>query len=271
VASFNFPESELLAEIYAQALAAAGMPVRIELDLGTRELVLPAFQQGLVDVVPEYIGSALTALEPDAAIDMSRPALVAGQLTLSLAPWHGEVLSFSPAQDQNGFAVTLASAEKYDLHAVSDLRNVGAGLTLTGPPECPGRTYCLLGLQRTYGLRVQRFIPLDTESQRVTALDEQVADMALMFSTDAALASGDIVFLTDDRHLQPADNVAPIVRDVVVARFGTRLVRTLDAVSAQLTTRELIFLNWRVAVEGRTAAAEAHGWLVRQRLVPRGR
>jgi osmoprotectant transport system substrate-binding protein len=124
-------------------------------------------------------------------------------------------------------------------------------------------------LERTYGLHVRQFIALDTEPQRVTALDEGVANVALMFSTDAELASGDLFFLADDRGLQPSDNVVPIVRDAALARVGDRLVRILDNVSARLSTRELIFLNWRMAVAGRSAQAEAHGWLVREGLVPR--
>lgn len=267
VASFNFPESELLAEIYAQALAAAGVPVRTQLDLGTRELVLPAFQEGFVDVVPEYIGSALQAIDPGATTDVSSPSEVAARLSVALRPWRGQVLSPSPAEDQNGFAVRAVMAEKYGLRAVRDLHKFGPGLTLTGPPECPSRAYCLIGLERTYGLHVRQFVALDTEGQRVTALNQGVANVALMFSTDADLATGELVFLADDRQLQPPDNVAPLVRDAAVAHFGERLVRTLDNVSAHLSTRELIFLNWRMAVAGRSARAEAHGWLVREGLV----
>lgn len=270
VASFNFSESELLAQIYAQALKAAGIPVRVELDLGTRELVLPAFQEGLVDVVPEYLGSALQALQPAQPADMSRPPVVAAELAHALAPWHGQVLIPSPAEDQNGLAVTRATATKYRLRSISDLLPLAARLTMTGPPECPDRLYCLEGLQQVYGLHFQRFIPLDTEQQRVTALSEGVADVALLFSTDADLATGDLVFLSDDRHLQPVDNVVPVVSDAAIRRYDGRLTRALNAVSIHLSTTELTFLNWRVTVEGRPVPAEAHGWLLRHGLVPRG-
>src|SRR5215831_5878170 len=80
VASFNFPESELLAAIYGLAIRHAGIPVRLQLDLGPRELVQPALQQGLVDVVPEYLGTALTSIEPHPAITMSDPAMVRAAL-----------------------------------------------------------------------------------------------------------------------------------------------------------------------------------------------
>lgn len=271
VASFNFPESELLADIYGQALTAAGIPVRMELDLGTRELVMPAFEEGLVDVVPEYIGSALQMLAPGDTGGMLRTATVAAQLGRRLASWHGVVLAPSPAQDQNGLAVTRSTASRLRLRSISDLEKVAGRLILTGPPECPVRAYCLVGLRHVYGLGFRGFVPLETESQRVTALEQRVADVAVVFTTSADLAGGDLVLLGDDRHLQPVENVTPIVTSRAVARFGSRLSGALDAVSVRLSTQELRFLNWRVSEAGRAPAAEAHGWLVRQGLAPRTR
>ncbi|HET6965982.1 MAG TPA: glycine betaine ABC transporter substrate-binding protein, partial [Acidimicrobiales bacterium] len=192
VASFNFPESELLAEIYGQALAAQGIPVRIELDLGTRELVLPAFQQGLVDVVPEYIGSALQALQTGEQSDMADRSVVAARLGQALASWHGVLLDPSPAQDQNGLVVTRQVAAEYGLQTISDLRRVSGRMTLTAPPECPQRPYCLQGLERVYGLSFRSQLPLATEGGRVTALEQHVADVALLFTTNPDLASHDL-------------------------------------------------------------------------------
>lgn len=269
VASFNFPESELLAEIYGQALTARGVPVRMELDLGTRELVLPAFQQGLVDVVPEYIGSALQALQPDQQGDMANQSLVAARLGEALASWHGVLLDPSPAQDQNGLVVTRQVAAEYGLQTISDLRRVSGRMTFTAPPECPRRPYCLQGLERVYGLSFGSQLPLAAEGERVTALEQHVADVALLFTTNPDLASHDLVLLRDDRRLEPADNVAPIVSDRALQLYGTRLTAALDAVSSDLSSQELTFLNWRVSVGGRSASQEAHGWLVRRGLAPR--
>ena len=106
VASFNFPESELLAAIYGLAIRHAGIPVRLELDLGPRELVLPALEQGLVDVVPEYLGTALRTLESRPGVLMSDPAAVRAALARALAPWHVRVMTPAAAQDQNGIVVT---------------------------------------------------------------------------------------------------------------------------------------------------------------------
>jgi osmoprotectant transport system substrate-binding protein len=269
VASFNFPESELLAAIYGLALEHAGIPVRLELDLGPRELVQPALEQGLVDVIPEYLGTALASVEPDARARMSDLGAVRDALARAYARWHVDVLKPAAAQDQNGVVVTRATAERLGLRTVSDLRRVSGRLSLGGPPECPGRPYCLPGLHRVYGLRFARFLPFDTEEQRVTALQAGVVDVAVLFTTDGNLAGGDLTLLIDDRHLQPADNVVPVVADSAVTRYGKPLVDTLNAVSARLTSKNLLFLNWRIEVAGDSALAEARGWLERHGILPR--
>jgi osmoprotectant transport system substrate-binding protein len=269
VASFNFAESGMIGDIYARALRGAGIPVRQEADLGTREMVEPALRQGLVDVVPEYAGSALAGLEPVTSVNVTDTGAAVAGLAGALAPWRLRVLEPAPAENQNGLVVTRELADRLSLHTTSDLARVAPGLTLGGPAECPRRPYCLEGFQRVYGLHFARFSAFDSEDQRVTALNEHVIDVAVMFTTDAHLATGDLVLLIDDRRLQPADNIVPVVSGRVVARYGARLVDTLDAVSSRLTSQTLLFLNWRVALDGKDAASEAQGWLERQGLVPR--
>ena len=263
VAAFNFPESTVLADIYASALEGAGIPVRRELDLGPRELVLPALQQHLVDVVPEYLGTSLEAVDPSAGADRSDPVAVRAALAAAFGRWDVGVLTPASAQNQNGLAVTTATAHRLHLTTTSDVVPLSPTLALGGPPECPGRPYCLEGLQQVYGLRFARFLPFDTEQQRTTALEQGVVDVAVVFTTDAVLGTGDVVLLTDDRHLQPAENVVPVVSRRAAERYGVRLTSALDAVSAKLTQNALVFLNWRVAVGGKDPVAEAQGWLER--------
>jgi osmoprotectant transport system substrate-binding protein len=270
VASFNFPESVLLGEIYAEALEHAGVPVRRELDLGTREMVLPAVHQGLVDVVPEYQGSLLAALDPGSSLQGATSETERSALIAELRAWHVELLDAAPAQDQNGLVVTKALAARLGLRATSDLIPVAPRLTLGAPAECPARPFCLVGLERTYGLHFARFEPFDAESQRVAALQQQVVDVALMFTTDGELATGDFVVLDDDRHLQPADNVVPIVSTRAISTFGPAVAAALDAVSSALTQQDIVFLNWRVGVAGKAVPSEARGWLQRHHLVPAG-
>jgi osmoprotectant transport system substrate-binding protein len=269
VASFNFPESELLATIYGLAIQHAGIPVRLELDLGPREIVQPALEQGLVNLVPEYLGSALTSLEPAPAVAMSDPAAMRHELARLLARWHVRVLAPARAQDQNGIVVTRATARRLGLQKVSDLARVAGRMTLGGPPECTTRPYCLPGLRAVYGLRFARFLGFETERQRVAALQAGVANVAVLFTTDGNLATGDLVLLTDDRGLQPAENVVPVISATAVKRYGKRLLDVVNAVSARLTSASLTFLNWRIEVAGKNVLAEARGWLERHGIVPR--
>ena len=272
IASFNFPESELLARIYADALGHAGVPVRLELDLGPREMVMPALRQGLVDLVPEYLGSALAAVDPTAGSG-GGPAPSAGverdQLAAALAPWHVDVLTPAAAENQNGLAVTEATARRYRLSTTSDLAAVASRMTLGGPSECPTRPYCLVGFRSVYGLSFARFTAFDAEAQRVAALDQGVVDAAVMFTTDGELGTGRFVLLADDRHLQRPENVTPVVSARALAAYGGRVGTTLDRVSAHLTTPGLVFLNWRIGPGGKEVAAEARAWLQRQGLLSR--
>lgn len=270
IASFNFDESALIAEIYAQAVEHAGIPVRREFRLGPRELVQPALRQGLIDITPEYLGSALISTTPgagDRAINLADPGAVLAALRAALAPWRLIVLHPATASDQNAFAVTRTTARRYGLRTLTDLARVASRLVLGGPSECPQRPYCLAGLERVYGMHVRHFLPLDSESQRATALEEGMIDVGVTFTTDGRLAAGSVVALVDDKHLEPVESVTPVVSQRTASRYGARLTGTLDAVSAALDQRSLTFLNWRVSVAGKDIATEARSWLYRHGLI----
>lgn len=262
VASFDFPESELIADLYAGALRAAGFDVRHEHRIGTREVVLPSLQLGLIEMVPEYSGSAVEFLggrsSPDAAtVERSLDQLVAARGIDALAP--------APAQSRNGLVVTSKTAVELALRSISDLRDVADTLTLGGPPECPDRELCLRGFQGAYGLRFDSFLPLDAGGPiTAEAVERGTVDVGVLFTSDGSLAEHDLVLLRDDRELQPVEQVTPLVRRDAVERFGHEMVATLDSVSAELTTADLRRLNATVArgVEPEAAAArwlEQHG------------
>ena len=120
---------------------------------------------------------------------------------------------------------------------------------------------CLAGLQRVYGLKFDEVVSSLDAGGPVThqALDDGYVDVALLFSTDPAIDDPDLVELSDDRRLQPAENVTPLVRKEVVERWGSKLVGVIDSVSAQLTTDELRQLNARAA--GGDVADVAAAWL----------
>ena len=270
VASFDFAESRLLAEIYAQALEGEGYPVVRQLDLGPRELLMPALRQGFVDVVPEYAGSALDAMSPGSDASDAGPGTAVDSvdgLRAAVRSAGLDVLESSPASNQNELVVTVETAERERLTAISDLGPVASTLTIGGPPECAERRQCLIGLDDTYDLRFSSFIPLAGEDLVRRALEDGVVDVGVMFSTDATLADPtDLVVLADDLGLQPADHVVPLVRR---AAMDERVVATLDEVSANLTTDPLRFLNGRRATAGTDAVAEARGWLLRHGIVER--
>ena len=124
-------------------------------------------------------------------------------------------------------------------------------------------------MRAEYGFDFAGFLPLDTEPQRVIALREGVVDVAVLNTTDGNLASGDLVLLSDDRHLQPAENVVPVITSRALARYGKRLADAVNAVSARLTSQALLFMDWRVEVAGADVMAEARAWLERHGVLPR--
>jgi osmoprotectant transport system substrate-binding protein len=261
VASFNFPESVLVGEIYAQALEGEGFAVKRQLGLGARELVEPSLERGLVEFVPEYSGSALEFLTRGEGLATSDEALTHDRLEEVFAERGVAVLSPAPAQDQNGFAVTRETADRYGLRSISQLVPEAPDLTFGGPPECPERPLCLGGLEDVYDLEFGSFQTLDAGGPvSVTALRSGTVDVALLFTTDAAIERYDFVLLYDDLGLQPAENVTPVVREEVVEAHGDAFVRFVDSVSALLTTGDLRELNARVA-EGQTPREVAAAWL----------
>ena len=267
VASFDFEESELLAAIYATALEDEGVAVSRMFGLGPRELVLPALRNGLVDIVPEYVGSALDASAPTDGGDTGSLSQAVAALRAALSEWDLDVLTASAAANPNVVAVAAGRAKRDGLRTISDLRAVRGPLVLGGPPECPTRPRCLPGLERRYGLRFDDFVPLAGADLVHRALADGVIDAGVLFATDAEVAGGDVVVLADDRALQPPDNVVPVVGPG--ARDDPRIRRVLDEVSAALTTDGLRFLNWRLARSGATVESEARAWLVRQGIVER--
>jgi osmoprotectant transport system substrate-binding protein len=152
--STNFGEQEIVAELYAQVLESAGAKVDKKLKLGAREAVAPALKAGDIDLYPEYVGSYTSYLKADATVPTDTDEAV-DQLA-ALAEPEGVVFGApAPAEDKNGFVVTRSTADKYKLTKVSDLAGVPDELGFGGPPECPERPYCALGLEQTYGLTVK--------------------------------------------------------------------------------------------------------------------
>jgi osmoprotectant transport system substrate-binding protein len=262
IGSFDFPESVLLAYVYGDALAAAGFPVRVLPNLGSREVVDPALMSGLLQIVPEYSGSALEFLSLGRQSATSSGAAT----SRALAQWAaGDGLATgrpSDAQDTNVIVVTAATAAHYHLRSIADLARWAPRLAFGGPPECPDSAYCLPGLRKTYGLRFGTFIGLDAGGPlTLQALEAGDISVALLFSTDPAITSQHLVVLTDDRGLQPAENVVPLVRRSVVVRYGSRVLAVLNSVSARLSTLSMRAMNAQVEMRGENPRLVAGSWL----------
>lgn len=261
VASFDFVESRLLAEVYASALERAGYPVVRLPGLGPREIVAPALQQGHVDLVPEYVGSALRFYDgarPPAATSVPelQAALVdalRGRGLTALAP--------APGQDQNGVVVSRTTARTRGLSAVSDLSAHADGLSFGGPPECPERPLCLGGLQDLYGLRFRTFVAFPSRAATAEALLAGQLDVGMLETVDPYLGDGRLVLLTDDLGLQPPENVVPVLRQAVVDGAGPDLLRVLDEVTATLTTAAMVGLNRAVVLEHAALPDVAADWV----------
>jgi osmoprotectant transport system substrate-binding protein len=258
VGSFNFPESEVLAEIYALTLEGRGFQVERQLDVGPRELLIPALQRGLVELVPEYAGSLLGFFGGSASSD---PATTHQRLAVALAPRSLTALAAAPAENRNSFAISARTAENLNVETLTDLTSFAPGMTFGGPAECPERALCLKGLEDVYGLHFKEFVALDTGGPLTAqALNDGTIDVGLLFSSDPTLRAGSLVDLRDDRGLQPAENITPVLPQVTLDRYGPGLSDALNAVSALLRTSDLREMNAAMAA-GRPATDVAREWL----------
>jgi osmoprotectant transport system substrate-binding protein len=259
VASYDFPENQALAEVYAEALRRAGFAVTVQHGIGTREVVLPALEQGVVDVVVDYLGTASEFLESGAGSVYDDPAPLRDALAAALAPRGMTVLSAAAAEDQNGFVVRTEFAVQHGMTTLTDLAAVAPGLVFGGPPECEQRPFCLPGLREVYGVQFAGVRSMPSRAATVEALLTGQVDVGMLETTDPHLVDTALLLLRDDRSLQPRENVVPIVRTTLAEEEGGRLRRALDAVSAQLTTVDLVTLNRSVA-DGHTPREAAARW-----------
>jgi osmoprotectant transport system substrate-binding protein len=259
-ASYDFAENQILTEVYADAARRAGLPVSVQHGVGTREVVQPALQQGVVDVVIDYLGTAVTFSAPEQQARGRTPDQLAASLTHVLGPRRVAVLDAARAEDQNGFAVTTAFGAKNGVGRLSDLAAPAPHLVFGGPPECPERPLCLRGLQDVYGLHFGTVRSMNSRAATVEALVSGEIDVGLLETTDARLSTAPVMLLIDDLALQPHENVVPLLRTQVLDRWGPKLRTALDEVSARLHTADLVSLNAAVEMDGLTPAQAAARW-----------
>ena len=255
IGSADFTESQLIASIYSQALQAKGVEVVEQLNIGSREVYIAALKDSSIDLVPEYSGAFLHYLDPDST------AATAEEVTAELEaklPAGIAMLTPSPAEDKDVVAVTKATADKYNLKTISDLKPIAGEIVLGGPPEWKSRKQGVVGLRELYGLNFKEFVPLDAGGTlTMTALTNGQIQAGDLFSTDPGLVANNLVALDDDKSLFAAENVVPLIKK---AKLNDTITTTLDAVSAKLTTDDLISMNAEAAT-GTNLSDIANKWL----------
>ena len=256
VGSDSFAEAQIVGEMYAQVLENAGYTVERQLDLESREVRLPAMEDGEIDIAPEYLASLLSVLDPKAT-PTADPQEVATELEPLLADMGLETLEPSDVVDTNAFVVTQETADEHDLVNVSDLAGVAGDMVLGAPAECPKRPFCIPGLKDVYDVEFGDFKALEYGAT-VTALEGGAIDVGLLFSTDGTIADKGFVVLEDDKGLQAADNITPLVRSEIL---DDEIEELLNAVSAAITEEEITELNKRANVDVEDPATLAEEFL----------
>ncbi len=262
IGSKNFTEEFILGEIYAQALQAAGYKVKKQLNLGSEQIALKALKAGRVDAYPEYTGTILTSFckvkdkdvnhDPAAAYTQAKTCMVKDGITAE-AP--------TPFTDSNGFAVTQATAKKLgNITTLSDLKDKASTLTISGPPECQQRIDCLLGLEKTYGLKFKKFLSIDL-AKRHEVIKNGQTDVGEVFTTDGQIKADNLVLLKDDMQLFPPYNATLLAKTPVADAAGPDFAKTVNLVTAGLTLPVMQELNSRVDLDKEKPAAVAKEYL----------
>jgi len=260
VGSANFPENQLLAEMYAEALEAKDVKVTRKFNIGARELYLKALKEGSISMLPEYNGALLAALSPGgtAPEGVTTTAQVDAALKKVL-PSGLQILASSPAEDKDTLTVTAETAKKYNLKSIEDLKPVAGQLTVGAGPEFKTRSQGLVGLKKEYGLTFKSFKSLDPGGPLTkAALKKGQIQVANIFSTDSTIETDNLVVLDDPKNLFLAQNVTPVIQK---SKVKGDVAATVDAVSGALTTPELTKYLAEVAVDKKSYATVAKEFL----------
>ena len=257
VGSANFPENELLAEIYVLALQAKHVKVTPKFNIGAREVYYPQIQKGSISIIPEYNGALLTT-----SVDTSSTAATTAEVDAALKaklPSTLEILDPSSAQDKDSVTVTQATAAKDHLKSISDLKPYAKDMVIGGPSEFKTRTDGLVGLKKNYGLTFKGFEPLD-ESGPLTlaALKDGKVQAADVFTTTPQIVTDKLVALADPKFNFAAQNVIPLVYKKAVT---PTITSTLNAISQRLTTNALLQMDKAVILDHANYSTVASAWL----------
>ena len=267
IGSKNFTEQKVLGEIYAQGLAAAGYTVDTQLNLGDEKIALKALETGEISAYPEYTGTALGSFfgvpsneipkDPQAAYEQAKADFAKKKIT-ALPP--------TPFTSSNEVGLTKEKADELGVTKISDLEGKSQDLTLYGSPECRQREDCLLGLQRVYGLKFKKFVPVDI-ALRHEVLDKGQADLSIVFTTDPQIKRNGYVLLEDDKGMFPPYNSMLLVTDKTYQEAGLDLPEVVGKLQEGLNAAAIQELNARVDIDKKTPEQVAGEYLSESGLV----
>ena len=258
VGSFAFPESEILGEIYAQALEAADFDVETKFNIGPRQQTIPALQDGSINLIPEYNGNLLAFY--DTEFEERTTADVDAALVDAVSADDLVVYDSATAEDKDAYVVTSEFATANDLTAIGDLAGVGP-FSLGANPQFGELGYGIPGLKSVYGVSDVTFVPIEDFGgpDTVKALVDNTVQVADIYTTSPALVAEDLVVLEDPENLIAAQNIIPLLSSSIDSE---KLAEVLNKISAALTTEDLIALRDRVeGDEQASAATAATDWL----------
>jgi osmoprotectant transport system substrate-binding protein len=268
IGSDNFYESKLMGEIYAQALENAGYTVERKFGLGSRQERIPTMDAGQIDMVAEYVGSGLGFYDTKLITGDGQQNATALQTAVKSKGL--TVLGITPGQDTNAFVVRKDTSDSMNLKKMSDLAAVQDQLKWGLPSDCDTNPLCS-GALKTYGINYppkQRSALGACDVPMAQALQGKAIDLAELCSTQPAIAQFGFVSLEDDKKTQPAENIAPLVRDDYLAKVDKAAFQAiLDAVSAKVTTEVLTTMGVAVAVDQKDVADVAKQFLTEQGLL----
>jgi osmoprotectant transport system substrate-binding protein len=249
VADAGFTESKILAEMYAAVLEKAGYKVE-RTSVQQTELAQSSLEDGTVDAMPQYVATYADLLNTKVhgaqAASVSSPDLQKSLAALRpLAQGLGlSVLEPAAAVDQNAFAVSRSFAAQHHLRTLSDLGKSGLTVKIAAGPECATRPFCQPGLEKTYGIKISEIVRTGVDTpQTKAAVKDGTAQLGLVLTTDATVSDYDLVTLTDDKKLQNADNLVPIV---TTKSLTPKVSTALNGLAPVLTTADLAQLNKKV-------------------------
>ena len=255
----NFPEEFILGQLYKQALQAKGFTVSYKENIGSTELIQTSLTSGKINFYPEYTGVIVQDVFHHTS--SGKTAAATWQLAKKLEGAKGyTVLNATPFFDTDVVAVTNATAKKFSLKSIADLKKAGS-FKFGGFPECKTRNTCFIGYTKQYGITKATFTPLAGISA-YAALDAGSVLAADVFSTDPPLGKGSkYTVLADPKHVTGFQNVAPIVKSSVATSLGSKFTATVNAVSAKLTQNAIVAMNKAVIVDKQSAAKVAGAFL----------